>query len=311
MMKNNNLDKITVYLSAYNGERYIQEQIESILNQKDVDVRLFIRDDGSTDGTKRILDRYLQHPNITVHYGQNIGYARSFLWLVANDSTAAESSYFAFSDQDDVWLPEKLIHGIEFLKQEHNNSIPLLYASALQRVNQDLQFLDLQDFPHLVPTLYGEFTRHRLAGCTFVFNSRLRLILKKYQGFSSICSHDAFATIACLSCSGKLFFDNNAYILFRRHESNTSLDNQNTLKKVKFDIKRFLDRPHLHRDLAKAIYEDMTMDLSPAVSKYLCRVATYDKNLLKTIRLACSSAIDCGFWYYNLFIRFMILMRKY
>lgn len=310
-MKNNNLDRVTVYLSAYNGERFIREQIESILHQKGVQVHLFIRDDGSTDGTKSILDEYSQHPNITVYYGKNMGYARSFLWLVANDLTATESAYFAFSDQDDVWLPEKLMKGIKCLKQEHNDSIPLLYASSLQRVNQELRVLDLQDFPRLVPTLQGEFTRHRLAGCTFVFNNRLHSILKKHQAFSNICSHDAFATIACLSCSGKLFFDYNAYILFRRHESNTSLDNQSTLKKVKFDVERFLARPHIHRNLAKAICKDMGTELSSAASKYLSRIATYDKSMLKTIGLACSSTIDCGFWYYNLFIRFMILMRKY
>ena len=99
------MKKVTILLSSYNGETYLDEQLESIEAQKDVQTRILVRDDGSTDHTCDILDQWQQKTNLKWYCGENIGPARSFMDLLRQ---AGDSYYYAFSDQDDYWL--SLIH---------------------------------------------------------------------------------------------------------------------------------------------------------------------------------------------------------
>lgn len=96
-------------MSAYNGEKYIEEQIFSIFNQKydksAWDLKLYVRDDGSTDNTRSIVHKLAKKYNIEMDFnGPNIGFAKSFYKLLAS----ADADYYFFSDQDDIWLPNKL-----------------------------------------------------------------------------------------------------------------------------------------------------------------------------------------------------------
>lgn len=94
--------KVIVLMSTYNGEKYLKEQIDSILNQVKVEVFLMIRDDGSSDNTIAILKEYeRQNRNIKIIKGKNIGVGNSFMQLLYN---SAEAEYYAFADQDDVWV---------------------------------------------------------------------------------------------------------------------------------------------------------------------------------------------------------------
>ena len=103
-----NKKKIVVLLSTYNGEKYLQEQIDSILNQKSShQIDLMVRDDGSSDGTIEILKFYEeQYPaRVKVNFEKNIGYIHSFFELIRE---AEGYDYYALSDQDDIWYPEKM-----------------------------------------------------------------------------------------------------------------------------------------------------------------------------------------------------------
>ena len=110
---------VQVLLSSYNGEKYIREQLDSILAQEGVNIQLLIRDDGSTDGTNSILTEYEQRcDNISVIYGINVGVIQSFFLLLEQ---AGSYPYIALADQDDVWLKQKLKRAIEKIKKEENN----------------------------------------------------------------------------------------------------------------------------------------------------------------------------------------------
>ena len=112
------MENITVYMSTYNGEKFIREQIESIIYQKDVELYLVIRDDGSTDSTLDIIQEYsLKYPNIFVYAGENLGYANSFLTVLKEKGG---TDYYAFADQDDIWEEDKLICGINKIKNKNN-----------------------------------------------------------------------------------------------------------------------------------------------------------------------------------------------
>lgn len=102
------MNSVTVMISTYNGEKFLKEQIESILSQTNVKVKIFVRDDGSVDGTRNILNDYQNKGKLTWYCGNNLKTARSFLDIVKN---VPKDSYYAFSDQDDVWKKKQIGKG--------------------------------------------------------------------------------------------------------------------------------------------------------------------------------------------------------
>ena len=128
------MDKVYVLMSTYNGDKYLKEQLESILDQKNINVSIFIRDDGSTDNTEMIIKSFCDNHN-NIHYfsGENIGYGKSFMELIKNVPNDAE--YYAFSDQDDVWKLDKLISAIQAIREI---SEPALYCALPEYVDQNL-----------------------------------------------------------------------------------------------------------------------------------------------------------------------------
>lgn len=101
---------ILVLMSTFNGEKFIREQIESILAQENVNIKLLVRDDGSTDKTLDILNEYKNKGKLNYYIGKNLGPQLSFMHLLQN---APYCEYYAFADQDDVWLKDKLSTAIK------------------------------------------------------------------------------------------------------------------------------------------------------------------------------------------------------
>ncbi len=198
------MKNVQVLMSTYNGERYLREQINSILEQNDVNIFLFVRDDGSTDGTIEILRKYEKKGLIQCFFGKNIGYKKSFLhllWLVRN----SKMDYYSFADQDDIWLKDKIKSAIISIEKLDNRK-PILYTSALKRVDSNLNEMDIQSFKNLKLTIGGEIARHRLAGCTYVFNYNLFDIVKNAYNYKELkCSHDELISLLCMSCGGNVF----------------------------------------------------------------------------------------------------------
>lgn len=304
--------KVQIFLSTYNGEKYISEQIESLLEQKEVRVSILVRDDGSSDKTIQILNRYQQLGKIVYYQGKNLGYSKSFLNLVGQN---VKADYYAFCDQDDVWLPNKLAMAIKWLdtiSRDFINQKPVLYTSALQRVDENLNKMDLQEFSHLRLTLGAEFTRHRLAGCSFVFNESLRSLLKQSSHIDDLtCSHDKLATILCIACGGKILFDHNSYILFRRHGSNASGDGLKIKEKFQKELKFFFNGCSNAAQLSHQILQEYKEELDGRSYEFLKLVETYKDSYIKTLKLALSSQINCGFLFFDLFIRTMIIAHLF
>ena len=128
--------KVTILMSTYNGENFLAEQIESIQQQTYTDWTLLIRDDGSKDKTRDIINRFSLEDDRIVFINpdqtENLGVIKSFFTLLKYQ----ESDYYLFSDQDDTWLPEKLSLQLEKASQYPSNK-PLLVYTDLKVVNQD------------------------------------------------------------------------------------------------------------------------------------------------------------------------------
>lgn len=215
---------VAVLMSTYNGEKYIKEQIDSILQQEDVDLMLFIRDDGSKDSTINIIKDYIsKYKNIIfVNSNENVGPGLSFLLLLKHVYDLDYSyDYYAFADQDDIWLSKKLTVGIDKIRKL---SKPALYVSN-QLIYKDDKDIGLRYtiLPDL--SLEAEITHNKVSGCTFVFNKELT---KQILGSGLPCKlildyklHDSWVVLVALVC-GKVFYDQNAYIRYRIHDNNVA-----------------------------------------------------------------------------------------
>lgn len=204
--------QITILLSSYNGEKFIEEQIESIINQKDVDLKLIVRDDGSNDTTVDILERYKQKGALDYYIGNNIGWKLSFMQLALN---APDCDYYAFSDQDDHWLPDKLSVAIE--KIEELPEGPNLYISNTYYWRGDMKVITNRKMPNV------NHPRSLIwslgPGCTIVFNKKLLEIVKKHPMKNADIPHDIwFQNTAYLF--GNIYYDMNPHILYRQHGNN-------------------------------------------------------------------------------------------
>ena len=105
------MKKIAVLMCTYNGEKHLQEQINSIKSQKGVSVSIYVRDDGSKDKTIEILKDYQNSGDLIWFQGENIGPAVGFMELLYQTANK-DFDYFAFSDQDDIWLDTKLLDAV-------------------------------------------------------------------------------------------------------------------------------------------------------------------------------------------------------
>ncbi|WIE01242.1 glycosyltransferase [Latilactobacillus curvatus] len=211
------MEKVVVLMSAYNGEKYIKEQIESILNQQGVEIYLIIRDDGSTDQTKLVLSEYKNNDDVRLIFGHNIGWKKSFFSLLETISLE-DKAFYAFADQDDIWLPNKLNVAVKQIKRES----PSLYYSNITIINNQKEVLGSIYTDEFVPSMKmpQSFFDGDGVGATVVFNSKLLSILKKYK-VKQATGHDAYLIALC-HFFGTVVYDCESYIMYRRHGNNVT-----------------------------------------------------------------------------------------
>ena len=144
------MKEVTILLSTYNGEKYLEEQLESITSQKGVSTKIIVRDDGSSDRTCDILDTWKEKSALTWYRGENIGPAQSFMDLLRN---AGDACYYAFSDQDDFWLSDKMQTAVS--KLESYDGRPALYFCQTELVDKYRALSRLG-----LPAAFGLFEEH-------------------------------------------------------------------------------------------------------------------------------------------------------
>lgn len=224
-MKNN----IVVLLSTYNGEKYLQDQVESLLGQRNSNFDLFIRDDGSTDSTAIMLEKYRSHAKIHIECGENMGFAQSFLRMLKD--VVFKYDYIMFSDQDDVWEEEKVAAFATYMDKVDQSS-PVLYFCGYEVVNHSLEHIGFSKNPRVIG-FESALVQNIVTGCTCGMNSAAaRMIVGKLPN-PEIKLHDWWAYLV-VSSFGKVYFDNSVMIKYRQHEGNAigaKYGFLNTLKK--------------------------------------------------------------------------------
>lgn len=289
-------------MSTYNGELYLKEQIESILCQQDVEVNLFVRDDGSTDHTQEILEQYATEGKLKWYTGENLRSARSFMHLVRS---AEETPYYAFSDQDDVWKSDKLSRAIQILETK-DGTLPLLYSSDYQLVDVNLN--PLAETYHVSTTTFAAAILSSCAtGCTVVFNLNLRNKLCEYEPeFQAM--HDSWANRVCLAVGGQVFFDKHyKSIYYRQHGNNVDGGTKTLNNRVKRVIERFLRKECLASRQAQELLNGYSKYMSKDNLRITKCVAEYRNSIKKRLELFFSKEITTPYRRLNMGIKVAIL----
>lgn len=218
--------KVKVLMSTFNGEKYIEEQVSSIFEQENVTVDIVIRDDGSSDKTVALLEEMKKKNSaMKVVRGDNVGACNSFLRLLWDDYN--EVDYYAFADQDDVWLKEKLCEAIKLMNAKKNNE-KCLYCGSVQIVDEKLAIIRKNDRKGVKPSFGNSLIENISCGCTMVFTRQLKEYICRFPMPEDMYMHDWFLyMIAC--AEGDVIFDSRPFVLYRQHGNNV-LGNAATLR---------------------------------------------------------------------------------
>lgn len=298
---------VEVLMSTYNGEINVGRQLESVLSQTGVQVHVTIRDDGSTDGTVALLRAYEEkYPSrITVHEGLNVGYKHSFLNLL---DLAESADFYAFSDQDDVWEHNKLDAAISMIGSRSR----VLYVSNLDIYNPHMEKLSSTTLSQKSSSIYSEFTRHRYAGCTYVFDRKLKESVSIFSHLDipdeSMPSHDSLIARCAYSC-GEVVVDENAYIRHIRYPSSVTAGGNGLMKRLKLEWK-ILVTPSVASRTASLILEKLP-DIHVEARMFLEKVASYRKSWKKWLQLLSDNRLKTGVWQCDILCRLKILIRTY
>jgi len=207
---------VAVLMSIYNGEKYVAEQIESILSQQRVDTTIYIRDDGSDEPVRAILQNYAaKYPNIFVTHGENLGIKDSFLQVVRD--VPLSHDYYAFSDADDVWLPDKLASAVALLSGQ-DPDVAQAYCSQITLVDEKLKFISYGRALYMQISFANALVECRMSGATAVFNRHLISIAKALD-YSNAVIHDSWMNLVAAGF-GQVHFDPASHILYRQHDNN-------------------------------------------------------------------------------------------
>ena len=211
------LKKTQILLSTYNGEEHLREQLDSLLSLDGAEsITLLIRDDGSTDKTRVILAEYEKNERIRVLYGENVGLNASMQILFNEaDSTC---SYYAYADQDDVWLKSKLSRAVHIL-DEGDNTLPTLYAARSYLTDASGNIIGQTRLLKHTPCFSNAMVQNVCIGHTQVYNrAMLDLLRTHYHKDVFVIDHWAYLLACAL---GRVVFDNALVALYRQHGKNT------------------------------------------------------------------------------------------
>lgn len=247
---------VCVLMSVYNGEKYLREQVESILNQEGVKVYLLIRDDGSIDSSLTILDTF--GSQIQVIHEKNVGIIQSYSLLV-KEGINIDCDYYAFSDQDDIWDKRKLLRAVELLDKLDSQK-PALYFSNLEYTDENIRSLGLVYPKKPYYTKKNSLIWNYAYGCTEVFNRKAAEMYCKGLG-KRMWMHDYWLYLIGMHL-GNCYYDDKSYISYRQHGANSVGFNHSIRRKLKnklSSIKKLNESPRI----------DMAEDFLTTYSEWL------------------------------------------
>jgi glycosyltransferase involved in cell wall biosynthesis len=217
---------VAILLCTFNGARFLPQQLASFEAQEVAAWRVFASDDGSQDTTLSLLDDFRKkHGAERVHIrgGPHRGFVANFLSLLCDP--AVQGSCYAFSDQDDIWLPDKLTRAQRFLMNAPADK-PAVYCSRTRLIDESGAAIALSPLFEKAPSFRNALAQSIAGGCTMVLNEAARQLLLR-AGADVVCaSHDWWVYLAVTAVGGTLFYDAVPSICYRKHTDNVIGENR-------------------------------------------------------------------------------------
>lgn len=278
--------KVAILLSTYNGEKYVKEQIDSILEQTYHNIKILIRDDGSLDNTVSILKQYEKEKRVQLHLGSNVGFIKSFIELLNMEE---EAYYYAFADQDDIWKKDKIQKAIEELEKQ-DNDIPLLYCTNYEICDENGKVISKHKKTKNI-SFANSLVECIAPGMTMVINKKARdIILSK--GMENCYYHDWWMYMVC-SAIGKVIYDDYESVYYRRHLQTVTNNQHNSIKHQIWRIKQIFLNKYFKKTKEQIRYfyskyeNELSMEnkkiILPFMASYSIKKIIYKKPYRNTI----------------------------
>ena len=233
---------IAVLLATYNGERFLREQIESLYAQTIKDWTIYVHDDGSTDGTKAILDEYVEKKDnfVVLDYPSQKGASNNFFSLLKR----VNASYFFFADQDDVWMSNKMEKCLVRMLQIEKSTIskPVLVCCDACVTDEKLKVVSPSlwersgAYPEFLTNFNESAATPFVTGCTMLLNKAAKESVL-WNVTEKATMHDAFITLCVFKACGIVEPIRESLMYYRQHGENTlgaySKDNSRLMYKLK------------------------------------------------------------------------------
>ena len=295
---------VQVLMSTYNGEKYLKEQIDSILLQEGVNVNLLVRDDGSSDNTIEILDEYKKQGKLDWYKGENLRSAKSFMDLLKH---CGRYDYFAFSDQDDVWKKEKLCTAIKKIEQV-NEEKPILYFCDKELVDANLNHLEHKKMNYIV-SFESAMIRNIATGCTMVMNKALVDLINSYSP-DYIVMHDAWIYRVCIAIGGICIYDTEEHIEYRQHENNVIGAQEGFFNRLKRRWKSFWNCDHSREKTSNELLKGYSKYIKHEYLEDLEQIAKYRKSFKHKVKLFFNKKMKTESLENNIIFKIAVLINK-
>lgn len=228
----NTHSRICILMATLNGEKFLAEQLQSIENQTHKNWRVVISDDGSIDNTVDISKQFQQklgNNRIEIRKGPQQGFCQNFLSMACDTSIRAD--YYAFSDQDDVWMTDKFVKAIKYFETSNESQLPRVYCGRTIITNANLKPIGFSPLFALPRSFRNALVQSIAGGNTMVFNHAAKELLEK-AGPLQVVSHDWWLYQIVMGAGGIVYYDPEPSVLYRQHQNCAIGENKSFKSKI-------------------------------------------------------------------------------
>lgn len=206
-------------MGVRNGGDYLEEQLQSMHEQTHQNWSLVASDDGSSDRSVEIISHFASRSmsSVDVRQGPGVGFSENFMSLARSEEFTADC--FAFSDQDDIWYPDKLERAVNWLGSI-SPEVPAVYCSRAELIDRNGSHIGFSPLFKKPPSFQHALVQNIASGNTMVFNNSAKRLFEMTPRLK-ISSHDWWGYQIVTGAGGVVFYDPRPTIKYRQHGSNT------------------------------------------------------------------------------------------
>lgn len=219
-------NRVAILLCTFNGAPHLLAQLESIRLQTWTNWSLWISDDGSSDATLAVVDDFMRrHGDLEVHVlqGPRQGFAANYMSLIGHGGIQA--GFFAFCDQDDIWLPGRLAASVQGLSTGGDPGLPGLYCARTRYIDEHGRVTGESRPAPAMCTFERALAHNVCGGNTMLINEAARALMQKVPA-AAVAAHDWLAYLLVTGAGGFVVWDPRIFVQYRQHADNAMGENR-------------------------------------------------------------------------------------